>query len=171
MCLAGTITLGLLLGFVILPPIVAKFQSSQYSYAAPLSGNNPATPTLPSTVAQNDSIPEQEEFGFYGTILSKEKDVVIVQELLPPLPLERGEEKPRQAKAFVVRVSADTEYTYQNPREKDNLTAPLFAPEPGSLDQMKEGMFVFVSSGDDPEKIETVSAQHMLYSELSPFAE
>lgn len=170
-CLVGTIALGLLLGFVILPPFVAKFQSSQYSYAAPLTGNDPATLTLPSTVQQNDGVPEQEEFGFYGTILSKEKDVVMVQELLPPLPLEKSEEKPGPAKTFVVRVSEGTEYTYQKPREKDNVTAPLFTPEPGSLDQMKEKMFVFVSSGDDPEKMETVQAQHILFSELSPFAE
>lgn len=171
MCLVGTITLGLLLGFVILPPLVAKFQSSQYSYAAPLTGSDPASLTLPSAIPQNDAVPEQEEFGFYGTVLSREKDVVVVQELLPPLPLEKSGEKPGTVKTFVVRVSEGTEYTYQKPREKDNVTAPLFAPEPGSLDQMKEKMFVFVSSGDDPEKTETVQAQHVLYSELSPFAE
>lgn len=170
-CLVGTIALGLLLGFVILPPFVAKFQPSQYSYAAPLTGNDPASLALPSAVPQNDGVPEQEEFGFYGTILSKEKDVVMVQELLPPLPLEKSEEKPGPAKTFVVRVSEGTEYTYQKPREKDNVTAPLFTPEPGSLDQMKKKMFVFVSSEDDPEKMETVQAQHILYSELSPFAE
>lgn len=170
-CLVGTIALGLLLGFIILPPVIAKFQSSQYSYAAPLTGNDPAALTLPSTVPQSDGVPEQEEFGFYGTILSKEKDVVMVQELLPTLPLEKSEKKPEPTKTFVVRVSEGTEYTYQKPRGKDNLTAPLFTPEPGSLDQMKESMFVFVSSGDDPEKTETVQAQHVLYSELSPFAE
>lgn len=170
-CLVGTIALGLLLGFVILPPLFAKFQSSQYSYAAPLTGGDPASLTLPSSVPQSDGVPEQEEFGFYGTVLSKEKDVVMVQELLPPLPLEKSEEKPGSAKTFVVRVSEGTEYTYQKPREKDNVTAPLFTPEPGSLDQIKDTMFVFVSSGDDPEKMETVQAQHVLYSELSPFAE
>lgn len=176
--LVGTIALGLLVGLVILPTFIAQLQKfalksgdSQYSYAAPLTGGDPAALSLPGTTPQSNGVPEQEEFGFYGTVLSKEKDVVVVQELLPPLPLEKSEEKPKATKTFVVRVRDGTEYTYQKPREKDNVTAPLFTPEPGSLDQMKESMFVFVSSGDDPEKTETVQAQHILYSELSPFAE
>ena len=168
-CLVGTIALGLLLGLVVLPPLVAKY--AQYSYAAPMPDGDPGTLQSPTVSQQIERQNNEPAYGFYGTLLSKEADVLTVQELLPPLPLEKESAPQPTQKIFIVRVNNATEYTHQKPRGKDNLTAPLFSPEQGSLEQMSPNMYVFVNTTNDPTGNDTVDSSHILYSELSPFSE
>lgn len=167
-CLVGTVALGLLLGLAILPPLVTSYEQSQYSYAAPLSPNFPSSQS-PQTDGADPGTGADVEYGFYGTLLSREENVLMVQELFPPLPLE--EKAVRTAKTFVVRVSENTEYTHQRQRADDDITAPLFSPESGLLEDIKEQAYVFVSTPDNPEQSDTVTATHVIYSEQSPFTE
>lgn len=171
-CLVGTIGFGLLLGLVVLPPIISKFEQSQYSYAAPLDAFSPTELQSPAVSAQTDENIENPEYGFYGTLLSREENVLMIQELLQPLPLEgQSSQTQKQARTFAVRVNDETEYTHQRPRDEKNLTDPLFSPESGALEELNAAMYVFVSSQEDPENTDTINANHILYSEKSPFAE
>ncbi|MEK7123161.1 MAG: hypothetical protein AAB855_04900, partial [Patescibacteria group bacterium] len=168
-CLVGTIGLGLLLGLVVLPPLVEQYSAQARSSEALLSTTNTTPPQLPTAPQETEQ--QQEQYGFYGTLLSKEENVLTVQELLPPLPLEEGADLSPSAKTFVVRVDAQTEYTHQKPREESDLTAPLFSPVQGSLDAISNSAYLFVNTREDPAVNDTVSAAHVVYSELSPFAE
>lgn len=170
-CLVGTVALGLLLGFVVLPPIVDKYEQSRFTSAPPVSAGDPASLQLPSSAQKTGDLPESSDYGFYGTLLSKDNGVLTVKELLPPLPLEKDAKPQTEPRTFVVRVTDATAYTYQRPRDKDNTTAPLFSPEEGLFDNLKKDMFIFVNTKDNPDETETVGANHVLYSELSPFAE
>lgn len=168
-CLIGTVSLGLLLGFVVIPPLAASYEQSQISYAAtPALSPDSSSLKLPQTEGLSNAAAQSVEYGFYGTLLSKEENVLMVQELLPPLPLE--EQSTATEKAFVVRVSEQTAYTHQRQRAANNSTAPLFSPESGLLENIKEQMYVFVSTRDNPENTDTVEAAHIIYSEDSPFA-
>lgn len=170
-CLMGTVALGLLLGFVLLPPLVATFEQSQYSYAAPATSEDPAVLKLPSAAETSGALPQEQTYGFYGTLLSKDSGVLMVKELIPPLALENKTQQQPESKTFIVRISDQTAYTYQRPQGELNPASPLFAPEEGGFDSLKKDMFVFVNTKDDPEKMENLNADHILYSELSPFAE
>lgn len=169
-CLVGTIGIGLLLGLVVLPPLIAQFADSSYSHAAPLPKSDGSKVQSPAASEQVGN-EQAQEYGFYGTLLSKEEDVLTVQELLPPLPLEREEGLTPTAKTFIVRVTPETSYTHQKPRAKDDLTSPLFTPVEGSLEELLPRIYLFVNTPDDPSTIDTVTASHVLYSELSPFTE
>lgn len=171
-CLVGTIVLGLLLGLVVLPPVIEKYEQSRFTYAAPVSAEDPTSLPLPSSAQKIGDLPESSDYGFYGTLLSKDAGVLTIKELLPPLPLEDGAPSGNALpRTFVVRVSDATAYTHQRPRDNDNTTAPLFSPEEGLFDNLKKDMFVFVNTKDNPDETETMGANHVLYSELSPFAE
>lgn len=160
-CLLGVVALGLFLGFIVLPPL---FNHEVQQSAAPAVQTNQVAvqPSVQPT-------PSQQQFGFYGTLLSKEKDVLIIKELLSPLPLEKT--APQNPKTYVVRVTPETEYTYQKPRAEQDTTSPLFTPEKGTIDAIQTGMFIFISTFDDTNATETVKAAHVLYSEKSPFGQ
>ncbi len=162
-CLFGALVLGLFLGFIVLPPLF-----NQEAGQTPQSGATQQAPTAVQPSAQQ-AAPQQQQFGFYGTLLSKEKDVMIVKELQSPLPLEKTQAQ--NPKTYVVRVAPETEYTHQKPRAETDSSSPLFTPENGSLDDIKIGMFIFVSTLDDTNTTETVKAAHVLYSEKSPFGQ
>lgn len=169
-CLVGTIGIGLLLGLVVLPPLVAQVTSPSYSYAAPLSGSGDSELQSPAASEQIGN-EQAQEYGFYGTLLSKEESVLTVQELLPPLPLEGEKGLTPTAKTFIVRVTPETTYTHQKPRAQNDLTSPLFSPIDGSLEELAPRVYVFVNTPDDTSTADTVTASHVLYSELSPFAQ
>jgi len=169
-CLAGTIILGLFLGFIVLAPLATQYEQTHSTSLAPAANQAQALNELENTVAQTAPSATQNENGFYGTLLSQDNGVLMVKELNPSLPLEK-KSTPSQEKTFAVKISDKTGYTYQRPRDEKNSAAPLFTPEQGQLTNLKQGMYVFVSTPDDTSKAETVTASHILYSEKSPFAE
>lgn len=166
-CLAGTIALGILLSALVLTPIGTRMEQSQNPLPLQLQGQptsiSDSTTTLPDTDTQDSN-------GFYGTLLSKDNGVLIVQELNPSLPLEK-KSTDTTTKTFAVSVSDKTGYTYQRPRDESDVLAPLFTPETGTFDNLKTDMYVFIATADDTSTAETVIASHILYSEKSPFAE
>lgn len=161
-CLLGVVALGLFLGFIVLPPL---FNQQQPETLGAVQQN----PTVAAQPSAQQAEPQQQQFGFYGTLLSKEKDILIVKELLNPLPLEKA--RTQNPKTYVVRVAPETEYTYQKPRAESDTSSPLFTPEKGIVDAIQPGMFIFVSTFDDTNTTETVKAAHVLYSEKSPFGQ
>lgn len=169
-CLVGTIGIGLLLGFAVLPPLVAQVTSPSYSHRALLSGSDRGELQSPAASEQIDN-QQAQEYGFYGILLAREESVLTVQELLPPLPLEGEEELTPTEKTFLVRITPQTTYTHQKPRAQDDLTSPLFSPVEGSLEELAPRVYVFVNTPDDPTTSDMITASHVLYSELSPFTE
>jgi hypothetical protein len=170
-CLAGTVVLGIFLGIIILAPLGTQLEQTKMAAAPVLPGNETqALSELESTISQPSIEDSQNENGFYGTLLSREGGVLMVKELDPSLPLEKKSGTDGM-KTFVVRVSENTGYTYQRPRNENDVAAPLFSPEEGKIDSLKEGMFVFVATRDDVTTAETVTASYILYSEKSPFAQ
>ena len=171
-CIVGTVILALFLSIVVLAPLGTRIENSRIE--TPVATNNAQSEALgdmEKTIAQGTDGSLQENNGFYGTLLSKDKGVLMVKELNPSLPLEEKTSKPAEAKTFVVRVSDKTGYTYQHPGDGKDASVPLFTPEEGAFDNLKEGMYVFVATSDDTTKTETLTASHILYSEKSPFAE
>ena len=115
-----------------------------------------------NTTTEPNSTDIKEESGFYGMLLSNDGEVLAIKEL---------DSSGSWGEVFDVHVSDKTEYTYQRSRDEKNTSAPPFAPEKGTLDNLKIGMYVFVATSDDTSKTETLNAAHIQYSEKSPFAE
>jgi len=171
-CIVGTVALALFLSIVVLAPLGTRIeQSRSQAQVSATDSQDQALNDLEKTITQPADADTKESNGFYGTLLSKDKGVLMVKELAPSLPLEEKANAPTGTKTFVVRVSDKTGYTYQHPRDEKDASAPLFAPEEGTLDNMKTGMYIFVATSDDTKKTETLNATHILYSEKSPFAE
>lgn len=168
-CIAGTVVLGLFLSIVVIIPLGSRLEQTRIAAGPAQQNGSQALNELEQTIAQPSASSAQNENGFYGTLLSKDTGVLMVQEFDSSLPLEK-KSVGQETKTFAVRLSDKTGYTYQRPRDGSNLSAPLFTPEAGSFENLKTGMYVFVATSDDISRTETLTASHILYSEESPFA-
>lgn len=149
----GIFLLGVALGF----GAGTGFSKPQSKIAATPPNTLP-TQKIPS--AQSSSTPQQEgsrqDRGLFGVVIKKDKTLLTVQEILNTNVMG--------STIYLVRVDASTIYSHQKPAEGGKFTV-----EKGSLDAIKQNVFVYFSTKNTLVSTPGIQATQIIYSEQSPF--
>ena len=134
---------------------------------APVAGQQPTTPP-PSgqSTTTPPPPPPPPSVGFYGKVVKRDGSVVTIQQLLPPT-APGG--KLTEGKLYTVTAGDKIPFIHQKKATVVKPGTPPFTPEPGTVNGLNKGLFVYIETTEDIASKTSVSATQIMYSEESPF--
>lgn len=103
--------------------------------------------------------------GFYAKVTSIQGKQLTLTELIPHINKDAVE----NGKTYTVRSVQETLYVHQKQNTNNKKDAPLFSPVEGDFKDIQPGLYVYVSSYEDPKEKTNLTALEIIYSEQNPF--